>query len=59
MKEITVTKAPLARAVREADDPEYATNLRWATLTSTVGSAHVLDDIRAVDDIRAGVLVSR
>jgi MHS family metabolite:H+ symporter-like MFS transporter len=34
-----VTKAPLAPPVREADDPEYATNLRRATLASTVGSA--------------------
>ena len=34
-----MTKAPLAPPVREADDPEYATNLRRATLASTVGSA--------------------
>jgi len=34
-----VTKAALAPPVREADDPEYATNLRRATLASTVGSA--------------------
>jgi MFS transporter, MHS family, metabolite:H+ symporter len=34
-----VAKAPLAPPVREADDPEDATNLRRATLASTVGSA--------------------
>jgi hypothetical protein len=54
-----VTKAPLARPVRAADDPEHATNLRRATPASTVGSAHALDAIRAVDDIRAGEPVSR
>jgi MHS family metabolite:H+ symporter-like MFS transporter len=124
-----VTKAPPAPPVREADDPEYATNLRRATVASTVASAlgryhgvavtrefsaviagglagvlgailiatfdgswvplgvytfvlaaitfgttfiapetqgrdllqveDALDDVRAVDDVRAGVLVSR
>ena len=34
-----MTKAPLTPPVREADDPEYAANLRRATLASTVGSA--------------------
>jgi hypothetical protein len=34
-----VTKTPLAPPLREADDPEYATNLRRATLASTVGGA--------------------
>jgi MHS family metabolite:H+ symporter-like MFS transporter len=34
-----VIQAPLAPPVRETDDPEYATNLRRATLASTVGSA--------------------
>ena len=34
-----MTKTPLAPPLREADDPEYATNLRRATLASTVGSA--------------------
>jgi hypothetical protein len=53
-----VTKAPLARPVRAADDPEYATNLRRATLASTVGSGHELDDIRALDDIHAEEPVS-
>ena len=92
-----MTKAPPAPPVREADDPEYATNLRRATVASTVGSAFdgswvplgrytfvlaaitfgttfiapetqgrdllqvedALDDVRAVEDVRAGVLVSR
>ena len=31
--------APYTPPVREADDPEYAANLRRATLASTVGSA--------------------
>jgi MFS transporter, MHS family, metabolite:H+ symporter len=34
-----VIEAPLAPPVVEADDPEYVTNLRRATLASTVGSA--------------------
>jgi MFS transporter, MHS family, metabolite:H+ symporter len=39
-----VAQAALAPPVREADDPEYATNLRRATLASTVGSALEYDD---------------
>ena len=34
-----MTKAPPTPPVSESDDPEYATNLRRATLASTVGSA--------------------
>ena len=34
-----MTEAPYAPPVGEADDPEYAANLRRATLASTVGSA--------------------
>ena len=39
-----MTKAPLRPPVSESDDPEYATNLRRATLASTVGSALEYDD---------------
>ncbi len=39
-----MTKAPLTPPVSESDDPEYATNLRRATLASTVGSALEYDD---------------
>ena len=38
-KGITVIEAPLAPPVSESVDPEYAANLRRATLASTVGSA--------------------
>jgi len=34
-----VPKAPLTPPVSEADAPDYAANLRRATLASTVGSA--------------------
>jgi hypothetical protein len=34
-----VPKAPLTPPVSEADAPDYAANLRCATLASTVGSA--------------------
>src|SRR5829696_3203679 len=71
-KEIAVTKAPLPAPVREADDREYATNLRRATLARPIAGFKpatqgrdllpvddALDHIRAVEDVRAGVLVSR
>ena len=67
-----MTKAPLPAPVREADDREYATNLRRATLARPIAGFKpatqgrdllpvddALDHIRAVEDVRAGVLVSR
>jgi hypothetical protein len=37
-----VTKAPLTTPVREPDDPEYATNLRRATLALDAAREKVL-----------------
>ena len=87
-----MTEAPLAPPVREADDPEYATNLRlagvlgailiaafdgsWVPLgvhtfvlaAITFGTTFIAPETQgrdllqaedALDDVRAGVLVSR
>jgi len=61
-----VTKVPLPPPVREADDPESATNLRRGTLARPIAGfkpetqgRDLLPVEDALDDIRAGVLVSR
>ena len=61
-----MTKAPLPPPVREADDPEYATNLHRATLARPIAGfkpetqgRDLLPVEDALDDIRVGVLVSR
>jgi hypothetical protein len=70
-----MAKAPLTPPVSEADAPDYAANLRRATLASTVGSALEYYDFAlygpetqgrdltriqdALVDTRAGVVVER
>jgi hypothetical protein len=63
-----MAKTPLTPPVSEADAPDYAANLRRATLASTLGTTFITPETQGRDltriqdalvDTRAGVVVER